>query len=77
MVDSFIMQRFILKYVPAVFGAVILSSVTLFGQQKDTTLKEIVVVERLTHSASKASAPVQRMNHNEIEKLGIQELYEA
>lgn len=60
-----------------VCGAVMLCSVTLVGQQKDTILKEVVVSGVAQRAVSRASAPVQVISKVGIEKLGIQELYEA
>lgn len=77
MADSYLMQKFLLKCSVAFFGAAIMCSVTLWGQQKDTTLREVVVSDYARRSVSKESAPVQMMSKTGIEKLGIQELYEA
>lgn len=71
------MQIFSGKRVPVLCGVMLFTFVTLFGQQKDTVLREVRVVGNTTRSATKESAPVQVMNRGKMEKLGMHELYEA
>ena len=49
----------------------------LMAQQKDTLLNEIVVSASRSRSVTKQSAPVQSLSKSKMEKLGMQELYEA
>lgn len=53
----------------------------LFGQDTDTTrfrtLSEVEVVEKARPSVTRQGAPLQMMNKNEIERLGVHDLSEA
>ncbi len=61
----------------AVCGFMFLFSVTFYGQRKDTVLNEVVVSGNVMRSPAKESAPVQVMGRGKIDRLGLQELYEA
>lgn len=67
------------KRVVLLFGTLsfIYTQQQLFAQQKDTLLNEIVISASKARSVTKESAPVQSLSKSKMEKLGMQELYEA